>query len=384
MSVLSALRISITPAAAFAAIGVYWGTFAAMVPVTKARIEVGDAAFGTLLLCSAFGLLAAMWLAPKLERAVGPRVMQLAALVFATVMVLPGVVTGPWGFALTMVALGLASGTLDVLMNARVSELESRAARPLMNANHGVFSLAYAVSAVITGWAREADLSAVLIFGVAAATIVVISTRLAMPVPDVDAPEDGRGRAPWMPVILCGAIVLLAFSGEAAVEAWSALHVERTLGGGAAEGALGPAMLGLTMAVGRFSGQAVSERISEIRIIMFGTILAMIGAGLAAIAPTVAVAYLGFGILGLGVSVVGPIGIGIAGRLVPPWARTVVVARTAVLGFMAFFIAPMIMGLVSEFYGLRAAFLVIGGLMGLVFFLLPAVQRLAMAGRAPA
>ena len=379
MSVLSALSVSRIPALAFVVIGVFWGTFAAMVPVTKARLAVNDAVFGSLLLCSAAGLLAAMFLAPKLETWLGARGMQLAAAAFACVMLLPGVVATPLGFALTMVALGLASGTLDVLMNARVSALEAREGRALMNANHGVFSLSYAVSAVLTGVAREAELGAAVIFAACALVIALLATRLWMAIDPVAAPEDGQGRAPWLPVVLCGAVVLLAFSGEAAVEAWSALHVERTLGGGAAEGALGPATLGLMMALGRFSGQAVSERMSEMRIIVIGTVLAMVGAVLAAIAPTVAVAYLGFGVLGLGVSVIGPIGIGIAGRLVPPWARTGLVARTAVLGFMAFFIAPMVMGTVSEHYGMRVALLVMGALVGMIFVFLPAIQRLAVS-----
>lgn len=361
---------------AFVVIGVFWGTFAAMVPVTKARLGVNDAVFGSLLLCSAAGLLAAMFLAPKLEGWLGARGMQIAAGVFGLVMLLPGVVETPLAFALTMVALGLTSGTLDVLMNARVSALESREGRALMNANHGMFSISYAAAAVATGLAREAELGAPVIFGACAVVIVLLALQLWMPVASVDPPEDGQGRVPWAPVLLCGAVVLLAFSGEAAVEAWSALHVERTLGGGAAEGALGPATLGLMMALGRFSGQAVSERISEMRIIVIGTVLAMVGAALAAVAPTVVVAYLGFGVLGLGVSVIGPIGIGLAGRLVAPWARTVVVARTAVLGFMAFFIAPMIMGVVSEAYGLRMAFLVIGGMVGLIFVFLPGIRRL--------
>ncbi|MEL6643832.1 MAG: MFS transporter [Pseudomonadota bacterium] len=381
MSVLTALSVSRTPAMAFVVIGVFWGTFAAMVPVTKARLGVNDAVFGSLLLCSAAGLLTAMFLAPKLESWLGARGMQIVAAVFGCVMVLPGVVETPLAFALTMVALGLASGTLDVLMNARVSALEAREGRALMNANHGVFSISYAVSAVATGLGREADLAALVIFGACAVVIALIATQLWMPVDPVEAPEEGSRRAPMLPVLLCGAVVLLAFSGEAAVEAWSALHVERTLGGGAAEGALGPATLGLMMALGRFSGQAVSERISEMRIIVIGTCLAMAGAVLAAVAPSVAVAYLGFGVLGLGVSVIGPIGIGIAGRLVPPWARTVVVARTAVMGFMAFFLAPMVMGVVSEAFGLRVAFLVIGGMVGLIFVFLPGIRRLGDTSR---
>ncbi len=379
MSVLSALSLSRAPAAAFVVIGLFWGSFAAMVPVLKARIGVGDGAFGTILLFSAAGLLTAMWLGPRIDRAVGARSMQILAVLFGFVMLLPGVASTPVAFAATMIALGLGSGMLDVIMNARVSDLENRTSRALMNANHGMFSLAYAVSAVATGFAREAGWPPLAVFGTVSVAILILAVFLRMETEADVAPEGSGTGVPLWPVLLCGGVTLLAFASEASVEAWSALHIERTLGGGAAEGALGPAMLGLTMAFGRFSGQALSERLSEFQIIISGTVLAMAGLFIAAAAPNIAAAYLGFGIMGLGASVIGPIAIGISGRLVPSWVRTETVARTAVLGFMAFFVAPTVMGLVSEAFGLRIAFATMGVLVGFIFVFLPAIRRLQAA-----
>jgi hypothetical protein len=52
-----------------------------------------------------------------------------------------------------------------------------------------------------------------------------------------------------------GGIVLIAFMTENASENWSALHIEKTLGGSPEEGALGPATLALTMGFARLGGQ---------------------------------------------------------------------------------------------------------------------------------
>ncbi|MEO0904551.1 MAG: MFS transporter, partial [Pseudomonadota bacterium] len=148
-------------------------------------------------------------------------------------------------------------------------------------------------------------------------------------------------------------------------------------GGGAAEGALGPAMLGITMAVGRFSGQAVAERISEIPLVIGASMISATGAVIAALAPSPLVAYLGFGILGLGVSVIGPIGLALVGKLVAPHLRTEAISRTAVIGFSGFFFAPMLMGLLSEAFGLRIAFLAVA------LLLLSAVPLAIVARRMP-
>ncbi len=362
MSILSALSVSRRPVIAFMIVGVFWGSFAAQVPVLKAGIGADDTLFGLILLGTSIGLVSTMWLAPIFDRRFGRNAMPLAGLIFAVFALGPSLAAGPMMFFVAMVAAGYASGMLDVVVNARVSELEARNDRSLMNANHAMFSVAYAISAVATGFAREAGFGPVEIFRSIAVVIVFMALWLRMEVEPVDDDARRANRFPWPIVLLCGAIVLVAFFVEATVEAWSALHIERTLGGRAAEGAFGPAVLGLTMAIGRFSGQALTERFSEHAIIVIGTGMACVGALIAAAAPTPMVAYVGFGAMGLGIAAVGPVGLAIVGRMVRPEHRTAAVARAAVIGFMGFVLAPSLMGVVSGAFGLRAAFVAVAAI----------------------
>lgn len=357
MSVLSALSLSRRPLVAFMIVGTFWGCFAALVPVLKAGIGADDTVFGMILLGTAIGLSATMWMAPLFDRLLGAWAMPVAGCLFAAVAIGPALApSSPLWFFAAMVLAGYCSGVLDVVMNARVSELEARHGRSLMNANHAMFSVAYAISAVLTGAAREAGWAPLAILAVVAAVIVVMALPLRMTVEPVDQAARRANRFPWPLVVICGAIVLVAFFVEATVEAWSALHIERTLGGRAAEGALGPAILGLTMAVGRFSGQALTDRFSEHGIIVIGSAMAGIGALIAAAAVSPLMAYAGFGTMGLGIAAVGPVGLAIVGRMVRPEHRTAAVARAAVIGFMGFVLAPSLMGFISGAVGLRWAF----------------------------
>ncbi len=375
MSVISAIRAARRPGLGFVLIGLFWGAFAAQVPTLKSGIGASDALFGVLLLGTGIGLVSAMLLAPAFDRIAGGRALQASAVVFGLSFVPLALAQTPAQFFAALLAVGLASGLTDILINARTSELEAASGRPLMNAVHGVFSASYAVSAVLTGFAREAGWSPLDIFSCVTVAALALSLGLAIPPAGSAEGDRGAGRFPWAPVAVCGAIVFVAFLSEATVESWSALHVERTLGGSAAEGAFGPATLGLTMAFGRFAGQAVSDRFSEIGVILTGASLAAAGALTAAAAPTPAVAYLGFGTLGLGVSVVGPIGLAIAGRAVPPVHRTRAISVAAVMGFSGFFAAPGLMGVVSEFHGLRAAFASVALLALALWPLAAAVRR---------
>lgn len=377
MSILNALSLSRRPAAAFVVVGMFWGCFAAYVPVIKEQLGASDALFGTLLLGSATGLVSSMWLAPRADRILGARGMQVGAALLAVAWLLPGQISVPLLFAAAMAFVGLASGLLDVVMNARVSELEAKHNRPLMNANHAMFSVAYAAGALIVGFTREAGLLPTPVFAGFGVIALLALPLMRMDVTFVEAEDGYAGKYPLWPIVICGAIVLVAFMSEATVEAWSALHVERTLGGGAAEGALGPAMLGITMAIGRFSGQAVAERLREIPVVIGASIISATGGIIAALAVTPMMAYVGFGILGLGVSVIGPMGLALVGKLVAPHLRTEAISRTAVIGFSGFFFAPMLMGLMSEAFGLRIAFL------GVAVLLLSALPLAILAQRQP-
>ena len=362
MQVFHALYLSRRPAIAFVIVGLFWGCFAAYVPQIKARLDVSDATFGLLLLCNALGLVSSMVLAPRLDRLLGARGLQIGSVALTISFLLPGFATDALSFGLAMVIVGAASGFTDVLMNARVSELEQLHSKPLMNANHGMFSVGYAVAAILSGVAREAQIAPGPAFATLAAAILILSIFLYMPPQYAASGAGAGGRYPLKPIILCGLIVLVAFMTEATVETWSALHIERSLQGRAAEGAMGPAMLGLTMAIGRFSGQAVSQIFSETKVIILATCVAAAGGTLAALALTPFWAAIGFGILGLGISVVGPLGLALVGKKVPDYLRTEAISRVAVLGFAGFFLAPSLMGILSDFFGLRIAFLAAAGL----------------------
>jgi MFS family permease len=362
MQVFHALYLSRRPAVAFVIVGLFWGCFAAYVPQIKARLDVSAATFGLLLLCNALGLVSSMVLAPRLDRLLGARGMQIGSIALTISFLLPGFATDALSFGLAMVIVGAASGFTDVLMNARVSELEQLHRKPLMNANHGMFSVGYAVAAILSGVAREAQIAPGPAFATLAAAILILSIFLYMPPQYAASCAGTGGRYPIKPLVLCGLIVLVAFMTEATVETWSALHIERSLQGRAAEGVMGPAMLGLTMAIGRFSGQAVSQIFSETKVIILATCVAAAGGTLAALALTPFWAAIGFGILGLGISVVGPLGLALVGKKVPDHLRTEAISRVAVLGFAGFFLAPSLMGLLSDFFGLRIAFLAAAGL----------------------
>lgn len=362
------IRLSRYTLPAFAIEGVFWGAFAAFVPVIKAGIGAGDGEYGAAMLFSAIGAVAAMWFAPHFARVFGRGAMALAGLMLAL-----GFQGAIWAgslavFAWAILLAGAMSGLLDVVMNTRLSAIEARARVSLMNLNHAFFSLSYAISAMAAGLAREAGIGQREVFGTLLIVTLILSA-LAWEPRQMAGPVSARtGRETRLPMAVywVGGIILIAFMSENAVEGWSALHVERALGGGAAEGAMGPAVLGLTMFVGRLSGQLIVARMDPGAVLTGAALVSATGALIAAAASAPWMAYLGFGVLGLGVSVIAPMAFALIGSVLSDDARAKGISRAAVVGYFGFFIGPPVMGIVAEITNLRLSFVAMAAALALV------------------
>lgn len=377
MRILSAIWTARLPSVAFVMVGLFWGSFAASVPAIRENLGVSDGVFGFLLLGNATGLVMAMFAAPRVDRLLKDRGLQVCAALFSCMIFLPGMAQSAMAFFLIMIVMGMFSGLTDVLMNARLSELEVRSGRSLMNAGHGMFSVGYAVAAFATGLVRDAGYGPAVAMGLAGLVCLILSSRLRTAPEVVEAEAGSSERMPWLILLVCGGIVLVAFMTEATVETWSALHIERTLNGDPLAGALGPTMLGLTMAFGRLGGQGLTDYLPDQLVVVVASLLASAGALVAAAAPTAMVAYIGFALLGLGVSVIGPLGLSLLGQRVAPRFRTEAISKAAVMGFTGFFFAPVLMGLMSEAYGLRMAYAGVAVLAVLAIPLLVVLNRIS-------
>jgi len=363
----------------FAAMGVLWGAFAACVPDQIARLGLTEAGFGALLLFTPIAAVLAMLAAPMAGRMLGRVALPVATAAMGLAFVLPGQAPDAMLFALAMLAAGASTGLTDVLMNARVAAIENDRNLHLMNLCHAVYSLGYAAAALATGALRAAGHGPGVVLALAGAAAVLVALA-AMErdgrILGLSRPEPGAaGRhLGWLPV-LGGGVVLIAFLSENAAESWSALHIERTLGGSPAEGAAGPAVLALTMGLARLAGQGLITRMNPFRLLSAGALLAAIGALVAAGATSPTMAHAGFIIMGLGASVVAPTAFSLVGRLAEPASRARAVARATMLGYMGYFLGPPMLGLVASLVGLRGAFVVAAAALLLVLVLAPAMRR---------
>ncbi len=359
MAIFEAARIARAPAAGLAAVGVFWGGFAAYVPEIKLRSGASDAELGLALIMAAAGGIVAMALVPRYLAALGRHALPLAMVVVALALFYPLGARGVPGLALALFGMGASVSLLDIGTNVRLSMLEDRHQTGLMNLAHAMFSFALGLSALAASLARSAGWPPDVVFPILSAVVLALGLVTREP---AGAPADGA----WPVILPVAAVLFLCFVAENSIEAWSALHVERTLGAPAGQGGFGPTMLGLTMGVARLGGHYAVTRLGEIGLILWSVALGTLGAAVLAAAPTPIVGMAGIALMGLGVAVVVPTANSILGRLVRPDQRGQAISRAWMIGFTGFFLGPVMMGQISEVVGLRAAFAVIAVMVALI------------------
>ena len=385
MRFLPTLAIARPAVAAFAAMGILWGTFAAVLPDLKAMLGVDEARLGLLILFTPVAAVTAMLLAPGIGARLGRVALPVSTLLMAFAFMLPGQTAVLWLFPLAMMCCGAATGLTDVLMNARVATLENERNLQLMNLSHAAYSFGYAGGALGTGLLRSLEWPP----GWVMATMALAALVLACLTIEKDGtihgllrPKDGTpGHLGLIPVI-GGGIVLIAFLTENAAENWSALHIEKTLGGSPAQGAMGPATLALTMGFSRLAGQGLVSRVNPFTLLKGGALISALGALGAAFAGTPTMAYAGFIVMGIGSSVIAPTAFSLVGRLADPLARARAVARATLLGYFGYFFGPPTLGLIAGSFGLRMAFVFAALMLLMVLVLAPIMAR--TEGRAQA
>ncbi len=381
----SAIR---SPLMAFLAMGTFWGAWHALIPQVRVGVGADDGSLGMALLFVAVGAVPAMVAGGRLLDRLGARLLPASVLAFAASAALPGLTRTPVELGAALLVLGMASGLMDVAMNARVGAIEAETGRRAMHLAHGLFAVVYLVVALLTGLARDAGAGTLAILAAVNLAIAAfaLASRLlgaseALPKPSDDASARAARRFD-LPIVLLGAVAFAAFLAENGWQSWSALFLERTFGVDPTLGSMGPATVGVALAVGRFGGQALARRVSDVSMIVGAALTAILGGAALALASSPMVALAALFVAAAGVSVIAPSALSLAGRTATPERRGAAVAAVGVIAYTGFFAGPALLGFVADASGLRAAF---GVIVAVLVLAIPCiVMHRAQTRRVPA
>jgi predicted MFS family arabinose efflux permease len=273
----------------FFVIGLAAGAWAPLVPFAKQRLALSDGGLGLMLLCLGVGSIIAMPAAGALAARLGCRVVLLIGgaaicLIFPLLALAPAAAL----MAAALLLFGASLGSVDCVINMQAIVVERQSGTPLMSGFHALYSLggiagAGAVSGMIGFGASP--LAATL----AIAALMAASIFAARPGLLTDrAPEPGPAFAlPHGAVLLIGAICFAVFLTEGSALDWSAVLLRLVRHADADEAGLAYAAFSATMTAGRLTGDRLVARMSLVRTVALGALVAAAGLAVAArAAPT--------------------------------------------------------------------------------------------------
>ena len=363
---------------AFAAFGSFWGAWAATLPDIKAQTGVDDGQLGLALAAIALGALPAMPLAGRMmDRHGARRLVPVALAAFAVASVLPAFAGSLAPLVVAFVLLGLTTGALDVFLNTATASWERIEARRLMAGAHGCFSLGVLVGSVSAGVARDVGAGPRAILGVVLLGLLLVAwLQPAYRSVVADSPAGGGRGLRLAPVlVVLGLLTAASFLVEDAVQSWSALHLERTLGAPPWVGGLGPGLFAGAMAAGRFGVQLLARPGTDALVVGLGGAGLTGGVLLLALAPSAALALVGAVVAGAGVSVLAPTLFSAVGARSLPGRQGADLGLVTALGYVGFVSGPPLVGLLSAATSLPTALASLAVLTAAVAVIGPLVLR---------
>lgn len=361
--------------------GFLHANWTARLPELQRFLGLSHASLGTLLFTAAVGALFAMPLTGWLTTRTGSeKIARAGGLLFSATVPFMAFFPNLSVAVLVFLMMGFFNGALNVTMNAQAVLVERALGKTIMSSFHALFSVGMAIGAGFGAlFARmEVTLFYHLLFvsGLSLAGLAIASRFLVreMPAPRPTG-QPGGFRLPSKAILPLGLIAFCSMTGEGAMSDWSALYMNKVVGQSEAFSALAFGVFGLAMTSGRIFGDYFTARFGKSNLLVFDSLLALLGLGLVLFFATPWLSLLGFFLVGLGLATVVPIIYSTAGNTegVSPSAG---IAMATTVGYAGFFVGPPAIGFLADSMGLRFGL----GLAFLLFVLMLALVW-AMSGK---
>ncbi|MDX1938958.1 MAG: MFS transporter [Saprospiraceae bacterium] len=348
---------SLTIGISFFSLSLLMGTWVARIPDVQARTGLTDGQLGISMLGLSFGALIGTslsgWILSKLSTG---RAAALSAVFFGAAIVLPAFAFNQWSLMAALALVGATNGFMSVSINAAAAAIEKSFRISIMSACHGMFSLGGMIGAASSGWVASLDISlqwhfTLIAFLMVLAQIALRPILLSLPNNESSGPRFVLPRKALLGLaIICFCIILC----EGAVADWSAVYLKNNLESSSFIAGLGYAGFCLTMAIGRFSGDAIRSRFGANTTIRTGSLIAVTGL-LLLIATTSPIAgVLCFVLIGAGLSTIVPTIYGASAK-VPGIPAGTGLASVATAGIVGMLTGRLLIGNISDLYGLNIA-----------------------------
>ncbi|MCA0132505.1 MFS transporter [Winogradskyella alexanderae] len=346
----------------FSSLNIMIGTWVLYIPRIKEKLRLSDSEIGFALFCLALGLMFFIPLVPLVTRKFGlGRCTIVGVCLFCIAFLGPLIAPSYTVLCIALFVVGNFSGLTDIAMNTLVSEMEKTDSVNIMSAAHGFFSLGGAIGALVGTVLLtifEAPFYHMLLMAVMVIVTNLVLSGLYVNIRETEEKKKEKDKLPlkvFRPLFILAFLALVTMGNEGAIEHWSSIYLLEVVEVASENYAgFGFTVFSIMMTIGRFFGDGISTKIGSAKIVFLGCLLAAIGY-LAVLSKGLVLSLIGFGIIGLGLSVIIPELIRMAGKTGGVAASKSISFVTGI-GFLGFLLGPIVIGYISENFTLQMSF----------------------------
>jgi hypothetical protein len=265
----------------------------------------------------------------------------------------------PWVLFASVAIYGATFAVTNLAMNVEVDRVEARIGSRLLNRCHGAASIGLLAASLAGAAARGAEVHHSWHLVGLLPLVVVATLALAFRLQSAPArPHTGKRHIvprPTAATVLLVGVVLSGVVIEGAARTWSIIYMRESFSLPAWLEALALTTFLVAMVLGRLAGDGLASRFGPVAVGRAALLVGIAGLAVLVLAPDFLFALIGFGLLGLGASVIYPLVLSSAARLGDRPASENVAAMTMVSAPVVLGV-PALLGSIAEAWGVRAIF----------------------------
>jgi MFS family permease len=344
--------------------GMALSTYIVRVPSLKAEHSLSDGQLGLVGMLFALAALAPMQtVGPLVSRLGTGPVLRTSLVVMPVLLAAVGFAAGRVVFTVAVAALGAVHGTTDAAMNASAVTVERLIGRPVLSGCHAAWSASAVLASLIAAALVAAGVGPGTHFLIVAAVLLVAGLALGplLLAPQADrGPAGGTGHAGdgwrrgWSgPLLALGVTGTVLMVCEGAALGWGAVFLHDSRGFSLTLAAATVTAYTGGQTAGRTLGDRLTRRYGPSRVFRTGGVTGAVGLALAVAAPQPALAVVGFGVMGVGTSVLIPLAFSAAGHAGGGGSGTAAaVSRFTTFAYAGILLGPALIGWAAELVGL--------------------------------
>ncbi|MEQ9022407.1 MAG: MFS transporter, partial [Pseudomonadales bacterium] len=332
-----------------------FGNWITRIPDIKDAIGLSEGELGLALLGAPIGAMCIMplsgWVIARFDLG---RTLVVSGLAHVLALPLLALSDSFWGLVVALFFFGFTNAIMDISMNATAAAIERKHKRAIMSTCHGMWSLGGMAGAALGSVLAGLEISTVIHLAFVAAAIFIMILLLSGSLFRIKESRNVGDKVfawPRGPLLLLAFMAFCILLSEGAIADWSAVYMRDVVVADAYLVGMAYAGFSMLMAIGRLTGDSIIPRLGKKHVVLYGSLLSVIGLFMAMFFEAQMLVIIGFSITGLGYSCIVPV-LFISGANQPGYTAGTGIAAVTTLGYAGFLVGPPLIGILAEEYGL--------------------------------